>query len=411
MILRIVLVSLRNLLRQPFRTFLILQGVVWGTALGVFPPAVINGSLRQVESRATRLGTDRLILAQDHVEAGRRFDWALVQRLPADYPELKHAIGMTLVQSGAGLPVVATHADVFRAQGIELARGRFFGREDVRQARRVGVLVRHTVGAKPAREQLGERVVLPEAIEVEVVGISVPPAAESDLLDEMGYQRDHPMRKVVEIIKQEVGVFEDPDLSELMREDVLMVPHTLFPDAAPRWIELRANPASVLALRDRLQNRLSAEGYEPVIYTNAILPFLYGETIKTALELNRAVFVLCICVGTSVVCAIMVLSVLERQREIAIRRVEGARRWHIALQFVVETGTLCTVGALLGVPLGIVIAIIRCAIEPLESVTWTFPTLEAAVLVLVVSAVGLLGGVLPAWRAMRVDPVEMLRYE
>jgi len=57
MILRIILVALRNLLRQPFRTFLILQGVIWGTALGVFPPAVINGSMKLAETQAGRLGT------------------------------------------------------------------------------------------------------------------------------------------------------------------------------------------------------------------------------------------------------------------------------------------------------------------------------------------------------------------
>ena len=102
---------------------------------------------------------------------------------------------------------------------------------------------------------------------------------------------------------------------------------------------------------------------------------------------------------------------VERQREIAIRRVEGARRWHIALQFVVETGTICTVGAVVGVPLGILIAIIRCALEPLGSVTWAFPPVEVSVLVATVTLIGLLGGLLPAWRAMRVDPVEMLRYE
>jgi ABC-type antimicrobial peptide transport system permease subunit len=107
----------------------------------------------------------------------------------------------------------------------------------------------------------------------------------------------------------------------------------------------------------------------------------------------------------------MVLSVLERQREIAIRRVEGARQWHIALQFVIETGTLCLVGGLGGVPLGLAIAMIRCQFEPMGSVTWTFPPAEVAVLLVVVTLVGFAGGLLPAWRAMRVDPVEILRYD
>jgi putative ABC transport system permease protein len=116
-------------------------------------------------------------------------------------------------------------------------------------------------------------------------------------------------------------------------------------------------------------------------------------------------------VGACIVCALMVLSVVERQREIAIRRVEGARRWHIGMQFVVETGTICTIGGILGVPLGLGLAALRVWMEPLGTVDWIFPPVESAVIVAIVTSIGLIGGLLPAWRAVRVDPVEILRYE
>jgi cell division protein FtsX len=219
------------------------------------------------------------------------------------------------------------------------------------------------------------------------------------------------LRQLLDEMKQYVGVFDDPQLARLTNDSAVIIPHTLIPDSPPQWIELRANPRDVLPLRDRLQQELSATGYEPIVYSNAILPVLYGETIKSLVQLNRTVFVLSICVGTAIVCAIMVLSVVERQREIAIRRVEGARQWHIALQFIVETGTLCLVGGIAGVPLGLAIAAIRCALEPMGSVTWVFPPLEVSIIISVVTAIGLIGGLLPAWRAMRVDPVEMLKYE
>lgn len=414
MILRIILVSLRNLLRQPFRTVLILQGVIWGTAIGVVPPAIINGSLRRVEEQASRLGTDRILLTQDHVEAPSRFDWDFVGRLRVDYADtLRQATGLALHrEAGAPLAMIATDEHALAARGMRLAAGRFLDRSDVEQARPVCVLEHGAAAALFGEDTaIGRTVKIADGRELAVVGVTASRADEGELLDELGYQLDHPMRKLVDEMKRYVGVFNDEELKELAGDRAVLVPHTLLPDARPRWIEIRAEPRDVLGLRDRLQNRLSAAGYEPVIYVNAILPVLFGETIKTARELHRAVFVLAICVGTSIVCAIMVLSVVERQREIAIRRVEGARRWHIALQFVVETGTVCAVGAVLGVPLGIGIAIIRCALEPLGSVTWTFPGVEVCVLFVVVTAIGLTGGLLPAWRAMRVDPVEMLRYE
>jgi len=197
----------------------------------------------------------------------------------------------------------------------------------------------------------------------------------------------------------------------LRQDNAVIIPHTVAPDVKPQWIEIRADPGQIVELRNTLQEMLTAEGYEPVIYINAILPALYGETLSTFVELNRTIFVLCICVGTSIVCVIMVLSVVERRREIAIRRVEGARKWHIAVQFVVETGTLCGLGGVIGIPLGLLLAIVRCALEPLQAVTWVFPTNEAAIIVVVVTVIGLAGGLLPAWRAVSVDPVEILRYE
>jgi putative ABC transport system permease protein len=412
MVRRIFLVALRNLLRQPFRTFLILQGVIWGTALGVFPPAVINGSMKLAETQASRLGTDRLVIAQD-AEVAQRFDWEQVDRIRTKWSSVvRHCTGLHVaLGTGSALTVVTTDSGALAARGMKLERGRFFSDADVREQRPVCVLeagaVTRTFGD---RDPLGQTLTV-NGNDFEVIGIAAPRAAEGELLDEFGYHKEHPMRRLLEEMKQYVGVISDDDLNALNADNAVMVPHTTVNSPGPQFIEVRAAPRDVLRLKDQIQQDLSVAGYEPQIYCNAILPVLYGETLKSLIQLNRAVFVLSICVGTAIVCAIMVLSVLERQREIAIRRVEGARQWHIALQFIVETGTLCLVGGVAGVPLGLVIAMIRCALEPMGSVTWTFPPAEVSVLITVVTLVGFVGGLLPAWRAMRVDPVEMLRYD
>jgi putative ABC transport system permease protein len=410
MVLRIVIVALRNLLRQPFRTFLILQGVIWGTALGVFPPAVINGSMKLAETQASRLGTDRLLIRQD-AEFDRPFDWDLIERIRTAWsPVVRHCAGLCVVR-GDNVTLIGTDANGLAARGLTLARGRFFSDAQLQEKRSVCVLE-----AGAARRSFGEADPVGQTLtwsggDLRVIGLTAPRAAEGELVDEFGYQKDHPMRRLIEEAKQYVGVFSDEDVNALTSDNAVMIPHTLIANSLPQFIEIRADPRDVLRVKEQIQQELSVAGYEPQIYSNAILPVLYGETIKLLVQLNRVVFALSICVGTAIVCAIMVLSVLERQREIAIRRVEGARQWHIALQFIVETGTLCLLGGLVGVPLGLVVAMTRCALEPMGSVTWTFPPVEAVVLVAVVTLVGFVGGLLPAWRAMRVDPVEMLRYE
>ncbi len=105
---------------------------------------------------------------------------------------------------------------------------------------------------------------------------------------------------------------------------------------------------------------------------------------------------------------IMLATVLERTREIGIRRAIGARRKDVLVQFVVEAFALSALGGLLGVVLGVLIAKVVAV-----SAGWpTVVTLWSLLLSTGVSgAVGLLSGFYPALRAASIDPIEALRYE
>ena len=114
-------------------------------------------------------------------------------------------------------------------------------------------------------------------------------------------------------------------------------------------------------------------------------------------------------VGGMVIMNIMLVAVAERTREIGIRKSLGARRRDIMSQFLVEAATLSTLGAIIGIALGIAIA---------KGLAWKFPALPAAVapwsLVLATALgliVGILSGIYPAHRASVLDPIEALRQE
>ncbi|HEX5221114.1 MAG TPA: ABC transporter permease [Verrucomicrobiae bacterium] len=105
---------------------------------------------------------------------------------------------------------------------------------------------------------------------------------------------------------------------------------------------------------------------------------------------------------------IMLVSVTERTREIGIRRAIGAKKRNIMAQFIVEAVVLCQVGGLIGVGLGILggnAVAFFMKVPPAIPVDWIIMGLA------ICSAVGVIFGTYPAFKAANLDPIESLRYE
>jgi putative ABC transport system permease protein len=113
-------------------------------------------------------------------------------------------------------------------------------------------------------------------------------------------------------------------------------------------------------------------------------------------------------VGGIVIMNIMLVAVTERTREIGIRKALGARRRDILAQFIVESATLSTVGAIAGIGLGIALAFAVRALTPLPAAVATW---SIGLAVLLGMVVGIIAGVYPAMRASKLDPIVALRAE
>jgi len=113
-------------------------------------------------------------------------------------------------------------------------------------------------------------------------------------------------------------------------------------------------------------------------------------------------------VGGISIMNIMLVSVIERTREIGLRQAVGARRWDVRSQFLIEAVTLCLLGGVAGIALGI-----GAAVAIAELVGWPIFVSPLAVLVAFAfaGAVGVFFGFFPAHKASRLDPIEALRYE
>jgi putative ABC transport system permease protein len=113
-------------------------------------------------------------------------------------------------------------------------------------------------------------------------------------------------------------------------------------------------------------------------------------------------------VGGIGVMAIMMISVTERTREIGVRKALGARRQEVLFQFLAESVVLTSLGGLLGILFGsaIGVAIHFASGFPVSLPWWSF-----AIGLGFSATVGIFFGMVPAYRAARLDPIEALRYE
>jgi putative ABC transport system permease protein len=113
-------------------------------------------------------------------------------------------------------------------------------------------------------------------------------------------------------------------------------------------------------------------------------------------------------VGAIVIMNIMLVAVAERTREIGIRKSLGVRRRDILNQFLVESSTLATLGAILGILLGIGFAKAIAAVSPLPAAVEVWSIFVG---VGVGAGVGIIAGIYPASRAALLDPIAAMRQE
>ena len=131
---------------------------------------------------------------------------------------------------------------------------------------------------------------------------------------------------------------------------------------------------------------------------------IFGAFFLTMLVLSAVGLI----VGGVGVIAIMMISVTERTREIGVRKALGATRGTILWQFLVEAVTLTGIGAIIGLVLGIGVAMMIKAMTPVAA---SVPPLAIALALGASCVTGVLFGMLPAARAAKLDPVAALRYE
>jgi putative ABC transport system permease protein len=134
------------------------------------------------------------------------------------------------------------------------------------------------------------------------------------------------------------------------------------------------------------------------------------QTIATILTIMLgSIAGISLLVGGIGIMNIMIVSVVERTREIGLRKALGARDWEILLQFLSESTVLSLLGSVVGIVLSYAGAVTISQLYPTFAVV--ISPFAVALALLFSLGVGTFFGVYPAFKASSLDPIEALRHE
>ncbi len=395
------------------RTALTMLGMAWGIATVVMLLAYGDGFGQACANIFANFGTKMVIVVpgKTSTQAGGqksgqqiRFTQDDVDALSTNLPQITRITPSVDKQSNVQyenrvftFPVSGNNPNVLTIRSLDVEQGRFYNMEDQVQRSRVAV-----IGSEAkeklfsGRNALGEHI-RADGLSFEVVGV---------LKAKMQEGNDDINRVVY------VPFTTMSDLKDTHYLDTIW-----FNYQTPEYERIEPAVRTILAT----QHKFNESDRQAVRVFNIMMQLHQFEIITLGLKILMGfVGTLTLGIGGVGLMNIMLVSVTQRTREIGVQKALGARRKYILMQFLAEALTITFVGGVLGVVLAYAVALsvgrltlysafakngaagdIRLIIAP--------GTLIASTLIL--GAVGLVSGMIPAFRASRLDPIEALRHE
>jgi putative ABC transport system permease protein len=405
--------ALSNLRAQKTRTLLTALGIVFGVGSVIGMLAIGSGakeeSLRFIEQLGVRnvLIDSRPTTSQEELQQRRRSSPGLSRRdvriLRANVEALETLSARRTLHPSRVLPKPArdipelygVNPSYSAIHSLRLAEGKFFDESDDAASATVCVLGEgakvNLLGYGPA---IGKFVKVNDAW-LEVVGVL------SEQLMAGSTNSGASMQDLNNIVYIPLNTFEYRfyDESAEMKDDLDGIEIRLKPDADS--IEVAKVVTAILN-----NTHHNTQDFTVTIPAALLAQQQRTQTIFTYVMV--AIAAISLLVGGIGIMNIVLATVLERTREIGIRRSIGARRFDIVRQFLTESVLISVGGGLLGIAFGFFLAWLIA-----RTAEWkTIVTSASVVIAFSVSvAVGVIFGIYPAMKASRINPIDALRYE
>lgn len=378
------------------RSFLTMLGIIIGITSVICVVALAKGSQESIIESINKMGTSTIQINSGRGPGDRnsakvkRFnvdDAKMLEELDfIDYASPIMTTGAELIyanKSSTGL-ARAGNEKILQISGVELESGRNFTKEDVLNSASVMIIDQNT-----------KKEFFSSLKDDEVIGQNIIFAG-------------HPF-SIIGIAKKDEGPFGDTTLSVYM--PYTTVTNRLTGDYNLRQIivSIKNNVNSQLAeqaISDILLARRGARDFH-MRNSDTILQTIKATTDTMGLLIS-GVALISLLVGGIGVMNIMLVSVIERTKEIGVRMAIGAKGKNIMLQFLIEAVLLCALGGAVGVALAFAIGWL---INLSGIVSMIFSLSSVLVAFGISSAIGIIFGYMPAKSASRLNPIDALQRE
>jgi len=396
-------VSSSALTRHKMRAFLTLLGVIIGVATVVAVVSVISGLNSYVKDKVIGLNPDIVIFTKYGVITSRE-EWLIARkRRPVTMDDMRVVQRECRLCEQVGArgdrtrPVkyedrklsdveVQGHTpNMGEAMKFDISSGRYFTQTEYDHAEAVGVIGWDVQDQLFGTQDPIGRIFKIDGYPIKVIGTL---AKQGNVL---GQSQDNVVYIPLTVFKNHIASTDDIG--------IFIKPVGGVEGVAAATDEVRA---ILRAMRKTKFDKDDPFG----LVTAEILQQLWGKISQGAFLLMILISGISLVVGAIVIANIMFVSVVERTKEIGVRRALGARRRDIRWQFLLEAALLAAVGGAVGVLIGSGIALLVNQVFPAQ-VKFSFILIGIGV----ATFTGLLAGWIPSSQASQLPPVEALRYE
>lgn len=396
------ILALRAIRRNLMRSVLTVLGVVIGVASVIAMVFLGDGTTAYISQNISKLGSNMLIISpgqdrhgpaqegtaplfsMDDVEAIKRE----IKDIKAVAPSSSKRINIVYGNKNYSTTIQGSDNDYFIVRNWEFSQGRSFMPSELKSGKAVCI-----IGETVKKELFGAQASLGESIRLEKISCQVAGILQSKGSSTFGSDQDDLIVVPLKMFQRRISG----------NQDISSIQVSAIDDAS---IETAKNKLTEL-FRERRHIRKGTGDNFHIRDLRDIIQTVTSTTKMLTLLLG-AVAAISLLVGGIGIMNIMLVSVTERTREIGIRLAIGALEREVLLQFLVEAIVLSSMGGIIGIVLGIVIAAITTSIF---AIPFIFNQGIVLIAFLFSTIVGIVFGYFPAKKAAKLDPIEALRHE